>query len=112
MKLYPLALAAVAGAAVVVIVYNPRPVIDVCCAIFKNKIVQGAGSGFLAGLALSTVMILKDLRAPAGSNSTTTMGAAGAQLVVYFAPPILGTLAGALIGGAISLSHHIAIQIK
>lgn len=92
---------------------NPKPFIDVCGTIFNNNIAKGAGIGFVGGALVAAGLEYRESRLPHQGGTHASMGAGFAKaFAIWFAPPIIGTLGGALIGGALSLSKHVVIQIK
>lgn len=107
----------VAGVAVgglgYVIAYNPKPILDVCGTIFNNKIAKGAGLGFVGGALVAAGLEYRESRLPHQGGTHASMGGGFAKaFAIWFVPPIIGTLGGALIGGALSLNKHVVIQIK
>ncbi len=100
------------GIAASAIASNPKPFIDVCSTIFRNTIVKGAGLGLVAGLAVTGVLLYRESRPERQPKGHTGMMAGFAKLYVIGAIPIIGALGGALVGGAISLSRRVTIQVK
>jgi len=104
---------AVVGGIATTIAHNPKPFIDVCGAIFNNKIAKGAGLGLVSGTVVSGVLVLRDRLSPHQGGTQASMGAAFTKAFIQLlGPPVVGTLGGALIGGVLALSRHITVQIK
>lgn len=112
MKIHPL-VPGIIGAALVVAAYNRRSLVPICCNIFKNTIAKGAGVGFTCGLVTTGVLVLNKLYSPPQGGSEAGMtGAFAERATILFGPSIIGTVFGALVGIALSLSKRVTIQLK